>query len=34
MAQVYREDGGLLSFPITYSEAGIYRTDMGHFYHY
>jgi hypothetical protein len=34
MAQVFNEDGSKLSFPITYGEAGIYRTDAGHFYHY
>jgi hypothetical protein len=34
MAQVYNEDGSKLSFPITYGEAGIYRTDAGNFYHY
>ena len=34
MAQVFDSNGKPFSFPITYGEAGIYRTDAGNFYHY
>jgi hypothetical protein len=31
--QLYREDGTMFSFPITYGEAGVFRSDEGYYYY-